>query len=88
MTFITTDMDNYKNINQDTLKEVVIIIKDINNKKVLFNFPFYRFSDYDDKYNIFLNKIKGIKVIENNMEYIQTNESDYNIYMEFYLTFY
>jgi hypothetical protein len=91
MNFITTHIKNFNNIineNNKDLKETVIILKDTYAKKIIFHFPLNRFSDYEEKYNKYLIKINGTKVLEEGKEYILTTESDYNIYMEFYLTFY
>jgi hypothetical protein len=88
MNFITTDIENYKQINKNNLKEIVIIIKDITNKKIIFNFPIERFSNFEEKYKNYIEKIRGTKFIENQEEYIITAETDYHIYTSFYEIFY
>ena len=88
MNFIFQDrekIDTYLN------QEVVIVINsNILNNKVILNFPEDRFSNFNEKYESFLKKIKGTEKFheENNYKYISSAEKDYTIYEEFFLTFY
>lgn len=86
MNFIFQDKEE---INTDLNRELVIVINSDTFKKIILNFPENRFNNFQEKYLKFINKINGIeKTHPDNYKYIISNEEDYKIYEEFFLTFY